>query len=90
MNKFDFISNNFFWFFLFNFVKLKTPVDDNLKKYCLNLECFLKHHSYSDIDGLHLFSELKVFKEVLPTKFLEPALGVRCRAKEKEKWGGVV
>ena len=37
----------------------------SLKKKCLNLECFLTHETYSDIDGLNLFSELKVLKEVL-------------------------
>ena len=37
----------------------------SLKKICLNLECFLTHETYSDIDGLNLFSELKVLKEVL-------------------------
>ena len=35
------------------------------KKICLNLECFLTHETYSDIDFLDLFSELKVLKEVL-------------------------
>ena len=35
------------------------------KKNCLNLECFLTHETYFDIDGLHLFLELKVLKEVL-------------------------
>ena len=30
-----------------------------------NLECFLTHETYYDIDGLDLFSELKVLKEVL-------------------------
>ena len=35
------------------------------KKNCLNLECFLTHETYSDIDGFDLFSELKVLKEVL-------------------------
>ena len=37
----------------------------SLKKNCLNLECFLTHETYSDIDSLDLFSELKVLKEVL-------------------------
>ena len=37
----------------------------SLKKKCLNLECFLTHETYSDIDSLDLFSELKVLKEVL-------------------------
>ena len=35
------------------------------KKNCLNLECLLTHETYSDIDCLDLFSELKVLKEVL-------------------------
>ncbi|KAL4619977.1 hypothetical protein ACB092_06G120700 [Castanea dentata] len=46
------------------FLQLKVD-DDSLKKNCLNLECFLIHETYSDIDGLDLFSELKVLKEVL-------------------------
>ena len=37
----------------------------SLKKNCLNLECFLTHETYSDIDSLDLFSKLKVLKEVL-------------------------
>ena len=37
----------------------------SLKKKGLNLECFFTHETYSDIDGLDLFSELKVLKEVL-------------------------
>ena len=37
----------------------------SLKNNCLNLEYFLTHETYSDIDGLDLFSELKVLKEVL-------------------------
>ena len=35
------------------------------KKNCLNLECFLTRETYSNIDGLDLFSKLKVLKEVL-------------------------
>ena len=37
----------------------------SLKKNCLNLEYFLTHETYSNIDGLDLFLELKVLKEVL-------------------------
>ena len=37
----------------------------SLKKICLNLECFFTHETYLDIDGLDLFSKLKVLKEVL-------------------------
>ena len=36
-----------------------------MKKNCLNLKYFFTHETYSDIDGLDLFSELKVLKEVL-------------------------
>ena len=36
-----------------------------LKKNGLNLKCFFTHETYFDIDGLNLFSELKVLKEVL-------------------------
>ena len=35
------------------------------KNYCLNLESFLKHAVYYDIDGLNLFSKLIVIKEVM-------------------------
>jgi hypothetical protein len=50
--------------FLFNFKKLKSLYDDGLQNKCLNLEDFLKH----DIDGLDLFSEPKVLKEILQNK----------------------
>ena len=42
--------------------KLKSLDNDRLQKYCLKLESFLKHDVYYDIDGLDLFSELKVLK----------------------------
>ena len=42
--------------------------NDSLKQYCLDLECFLKHEIFSDIDGLDLFLELNVLKEILQTK----------------------
>ncbi|KAK4738398.1 hypothetical protein R3W88_002095 [Solanum pinnatisectum] len=45
--------------FLFSGKKLRSLDDENLKKYCLNLECSLKHNTHSDIDGVDLFSELK-------------------------------
>ena len=51
--------------FWFNFEKLKALDDNSLKKYCLNLESFLKHDVYYDIDGLDLFLELKFLKEVM-------------------------
>ncbi|KAK4710448.1 hypothetical protein R3W88_004961 [Solanum pinnatisectum] len=51
--------------FLFSGKKLRSLDDENLKKYCLNLECSLKHNTHSDIDGLDLFSELKVLREII-------------------------
>ena len=36
-----------------------------MKKYCLNLESFLKHDVYYDINGLDLYSKLIVLKEVM-------------------------
>ncbi|KAF3656865.1 hypothetical protein FXO38_13937, partial [Capsicum annuum] len=46
--------------FLFNGKKLRSLDDENLKKHCFNLECSLKHSTHSDIDGIDLYSELKV------------------------------
>ena len=43
-----------------------------MKKYCLNLECFLKYNNYSDIDGLDLFSELKILKEIIQVEDNSP------------------
>ncbi|XP_070055245.1 uncharacterized protein [Nicotiana tomentosiformis] len=51
--------------FLFSGKKLRSQDDENLKKNCLNLECSLKHNSNSDIDGLDLFYELKVLREII-------------------------
>jgi hypothetical protein len=44
--------------FLFNFKKLKSLDDDGLQNKCLNLESLLKR----DLDGLDLFSVLKVLE----------------------------
>ena len=43
-----------------------------MKKYCINLEKFLRFNEYSDIDGLDLFSELKVLREVLREEISTP------------------
>ncbi|KAG5621096.1 hypothetical protein H5410_006314, partial [Solanum commersonii] len=51
--------------FLFSGKKLRSLDDENLKKYCFNLECSLKHNTHSDIDDLDLFSELKVLREII-------------------------
>ena len=39
---------------------------DNLKKNWVDVEGFLKHDNFSDLDGIDLFSELKVLQEILP------------------------
>ena len=49
-------------------MKLKSLDEDSLQKYYLKLESFLKHNLYYDINGLDLFSELKVLKEILQIK----------------------
>ena len=51
---------------------MKSLDNDSLQKYCLKLESFLKHDVYYDIDGLDLFSELKVLKEILQIKDYTP------------------
>jgi hypothetical protein len=52
------IYENMLVFFKFNFKKLKSLDDDGLQNKYLNLESFLKR----DIDGLDLFSVLKVLE----------------------------
>ena len=51
--------------FLFIFEKLKSFDDDSLKDKCLRLESALTYKNSIDIDGLDLFSELKVLREVI-------------------------
>ena len=45
---------------------------DSLQKYCFKLKSFLKLDVYYCIDGLDLFSELKVLKEILQIKEYTP------------------
>ena len=51
---------------------LKTLEDDELKMYYLNLETYLTFKEYSDVNGLDLFSELKVLKATLDLKTNTP------------------
>ena len=51
---------------------MKSLDDDSLQKYGLKLEDFLKHDIYYDIDGLDLFSELNILKEILQIKDYTP------------------
>ena len=38
---------------------------DNLKKYYVNLKGFLKPDNFFDLDGINLFSDIKVLQEIL-------------------------
>ncbi|KAL5170112.1 Zinc finger MYM-type protein 1 [Glycine soja] len=58
--------------FLFDSKKIKALDEDELKKYCINLEKFLRFNEYSDIDDLDLFSKLKVLREVLREEISTP------------------
>jgi glucan-binding YG repeat protein len=51
---------NNFWY-LFDVKKLTSLNYDNLKRYYVNLEGFLKSDNFFDLDGIDLFSDLKVF-----------------------------
>jgi hypothetical protein len=54
--------------FLFSFEKLKSFDDDSLKDKYLCLKSALTYKNSIDIDGLDLFSELKVLREVIQIK----------------------
>ena len=55
-----------------NFTNLESLDDDNLQKYYLKLESFLKHDAYYDIGGLNLFLKLKFLKEILQIEEYTP------------------
>jgi hypothetical protein len=48
--------------------KLTSLNYDNLKKYYVNLEGFLKHDNFFYLDGIDLFSDIKVLQEILQKK----------------------
>ena len=56
---------NNFWY-LFDVKKLTSLNYNNLKKYYVNLEGFLKPDNFFDLDGIDLFSDLKLLQEILP------------------------
>ena len=56
---------NNLWY-LFDVNKQTSLNYDNLKKYFVKLECFLKPEIIFDFDGINLFSDLKVLQEILP------------------------
>ena len=51
--------------FLFSIKNLKLLDCVLLKEKCLNLEKYLKHDNLLDLDGLDLFSELNILKEII-------------------------
>ena len=56
---------NNFWYLLD--VKKRISLNyDNLKNYYVNLEGFLKPNDFFDLDGIDLFSDLKILQEILP------------------------
>ena len=58
---------NNFWY-LFDVKKLTSLNYDNLKRYYVNLKGFLKPDNFFYLDGIDLFSDLKVLQEILPKK----------------------
>ena len=55
---------NNFWY-LFDVKKLTSLNYNNLKKYYVNLEGFLKPDNFFYLDSINLFSDLKVSQEIL-------------------------
>jgi hypothetical protein len=66
---------NKFWY-LFDVKKLTLLNYDNLKKYYVNLEGFLKPDNFFDLDSIDLFSDLKVLQENLPKKKKKTATNI--------------
>ena len=62
---------NNFWN-LFDVKKLTLLNYDNLKKYYVNLEGFLKFDNFIDFDGIDLFLNLKVLQKILIPTTLNP------------------
>ena len=56
---------NNFWY-LFDMKKLTSLNYDNLKKYYVNLERFLKPDNFFYLDSINLFSDLKISQKILP------------------------
>ena len=50
---------------MFSIKKLKTFNEETLKKKCIHLENYLKHGDIIDIDGLDLFQELKMLRDII-------------------------
>ena len=52
--------------YLFDMKKLTLLNYDNLKKYYVNLEGFLKPDNFFDLDDIDLFLDIKILQEILP------------------------
>jgi hypothetical protein len=55
------LDENNFWY-LFDVKKLTLLNYNNLKRYYVNLEGFLKPDNFFDLDDIDLFSDLKLYK----------------------------
>ena len=51
---------------MFDFKTLISLDEESLKKFCLNLQNILTNGNHYDLDGIDLFSELKVLKAIMP------------------------
>ena len=72
---------NNFWY-LFDVKKLTSLKYNNLKKYYVNLEGFLKPNNFFDLDGIDLFLDLKVLQDILPKKKKKTATNILNFIKE--------
>ena len=76
---------NNFWY-LFNVKKLISLNYNNLKRYYVNLEIFLKPDNFFDLDGINLFLDLKVLQEILPKKKKKTATNILNFIKELNRF----
>ncbi|XP_021979362.1 zinc finger MYM-type protein 1-like [Helianthus annuus] len=51
--------------FLFSIKKLKSYNEETLEKKCIDLEKFWKHDNHVDVNGLDLFEELKMLRDII-------------------------
>ena len=62
--------------------KLTSLNYDNLKKYYVKLESFLKPDNFFDLDSIDLFPDLKVLQEILLKKKKKTATNILNFIKE--------
>jgi len=72
-NRFEqFKIYEYIFYFLFSIKKLNSLSCVLLKEKCLNFKKYLKHDNLLDLDGLNLFSELNILKEIIRLKNDKP------------------